>query len=307
MTEEIKEGSQTDISNKKDVTSNETNNTFNAKESDDVHQVNHQKIKINEQKLKDAKEKTMEIKSDTNKEHELNITDEINQKNNNLYIHEKKYYFQIKRCLRGKRKKIILIILLICSLFLLGISLVDLINTFRNIFNFDKILNNNIFIFIAQILYICSLLIFLILLIISERKDNFIINLLFLITICLIFSCKIFLFIKKINTKYSNILHCLMNFCLTGINLVILLITLRIIKMKKSEQQNIEEIINFTDLPQGASANKIDDKKDNQLVFNSSGTDNKPESDNKIGMTGLVEEINNKENEADNADNNEQK
>ncbi len=76
--------------------------------------------------------------------------------------------------------------------------------------------------------------------------------------------------------------------------------------MKKNEQQNIEEIINFTDMGQATGILKINDKKDNQLMLNSSGTDNKSDNDiknNKGGMTGLVEEINNKEN----SDNNGQK
>ncbi len=72
--------------------------------------------------------------------------------------------------------------------------------------------------------------------------------------------------------------------------------------MKKNEQQNIEEIINFTDI-QGTGMFKINDKKNNQLMLNSSGTDNKYESDlknNKDGMTDLVEEINNKDNDENN-------
>ena len=76
--------------------------------------------------------------------------------------------------------------------------------------------------------------------------------------------------------------------------------------MKKNEQQNIEEIINFTDMGQATGILKIYDKKDNQLMLNSSGADNKSDNDiknNKGGMTGLVEEINNKEN----SDNNGQK
>ena len=75
--------------------------------------------------------------------------------------------------------------------------------------------------------------------------------------------------------------------------------------MKKSEQQNIEEIINFTDI-QGTGMFKINDKNNNQLMLNSSGNDNKYESNlknNKDGMTDLVEEINNK----DNGENNDQK
>ena len=72
--------------------------------------------------------------------------------------------------------------------------------------------------------------------------------------------------------------------------------------MKKNEQQNIEEIINFTEMGQATGILKINEKN-NQLMLNSSGTDNKSDNDiknNKGGMTGLVEEINNKENSDNN-------
>jgi hypothetical protein len=286
--------SQTDVTFKQN---SNTGTNFESKNSDEFrHQENHQKIKINEQKLKDAKEKTMEIKSDSAKD--MNTTEEINQKNNNLYLHEKRYYFNINRCLRGKRKKLILIISLVISSIFLLISILDMINFINNIFKTEKpIINNNI-IFIMHILYILSFLILLILIIISERKDNFSINLISLIVTCAILMSKIFIFMSKIGTVKNIILNFIICLFLTCINLILLLITLRIIKMKKNEQQNIEEIINFTDIGQGIGKNNIIDKKDNQLMLNSSGTDNKSESDvkkNKDGMTGFVEEINNKE------------
>jgi hypothetical protein len=286
--------SQTDVTFKQN---SNTGTNFESKNSDEFrHQENHQKIKINEQKLKDAKEKTMEIKSDSAKD--MNTTEEINQKNNNLYLHEKRYYFNINRCLRGKRKKLILIISLVISSIFLLISILDMINFINNIFKTEKpIINNNI-IFLMHILYILSFLILLILIIISERKDNFSINLISLIVTCAILMSKIFIFMSKIGTVKNIILNFIFCLFLTLINLILLLITLRVIKMKKNEQQNIEEIINFTDIGQGIGKNNIIDKKDNQLMLNSSGTDNKSESDvkkNKDGMTGFVEEINNKE------------
>ena len=286
--------SQTDVTFKQN---SNTGTNFESKNSDEFrHQENHQKIKINEQKLKDAKEKTMEIKSDSAKD--MNTTEEINQKNNNLYLHEKRYYFNINRCLRGKRKKLILIISLVISSIFLLISILDMINFINNIFKTEKpIINNNI-IFLMHILYILSFLVFLILIIISERKDNFSINLISLIVTCAILMSKIFIFMSKIGSVKNIILNFIICLFLTCINLILLLITLRIIKMKKNEQQNIEEIINFTDIGQGIGKNNIIDKKDNQLMLNSSGTDNKSESDvkkNKDGMTGFVEEINNKE------------
>ena len=107
--------SQTDISNKSNLTEGDTSNNFNDKNLDEFsHNDNHQKIKINEQKLKDAKEKVMEISKE-----QTNNTEDINQKNNNnIYIHERKYYFRINRCLKGNRKKMIMII----SLFFIYIN-----------------------------------------------------------------------------------------------------------------------------------------------------------------------------------------
>ena len=62
--------------------------------------------------------------------------------------------------------------------------------------------------------------------------------------------------------------------------------------MKKNVQQNIEEIINFTDALQATNV-KINDKKDNQLILNNS-RENKPDiPNNKQGISALVEEIKN--------------
>ena len=107
---------------------------------------------------------------------------------------------------------------------------------------------------------------------------------------------------KKFSMKQITIINLLICFCLTLINLIILLITLRIIKMKKNEQQNIEEIINFTDMPQGTGIIKINERKDNQLILNNSETDNRPDdisNNKKEGMTDLIEEINKSENDVD--------
>ena len=77
--------------------------------------------------------------------------------------------------------------------------------------------------------------------------------------------------------------------------------------MKKNEQQNIDLIINFTDITDG----KINDKKNNQLQLNNSGADNTQEIEsqkNKEGITALVEEANSStNNNANNQSNIEQK
>ena len=287
--------SQTDINNKTNMTDGDTSNDFNVKNVDELyHNDNHQKIKINEQILKNAKEKVMKI----NKE-QTNNNENINQKNNNKYtLHERKYFLRFDKCLKEKRKKVIFIISLIISLIFLFISIADLINSVKNNnYNRYKLLFNNDYILIIHMSYILTLLIFLILIILSERKENFLVNLIFLLIICGIIAVEIFLFVKKFNSKQIAIINFLICFCLTLMNFIILLITVRVMKIKKNEQQNIEEIINFTDI-QGAGSIKISERRDNQLMLNNSETDNKQEFDTnnkKEGITELIEEINKKE------------
>ena len=298
-----KEETQSDITNKPNMIENEHNNHFEEKTTDDIHQGNHQKIKINEGLLKNKKNEVA-IKSESNKENK--IDDELTQKND-FIMSGQSYYDKIDRYLRGRRKKIVLLILLGISSLFLFISILDVVNSNKNIFNKDKLLINNVVIFSIQIIYIFSLLAFQILSLLSKIKDNFVINAIILLIIFIIMFVKIFLYSKNKNNNNFSILNLIINICFTCINLIILLITLRIIRMKKNEKQNIEEIINFTDIPQGATNMKINEKKDNQIAFNSSGTENKIGSDNKNnkdGIANLVDEENNKE---DGSDINEQK
>ena len=298
-----KEETQSDITNKPNMIENENSHHFEEKTTDDIHQGNHQKIKINEGLLKNKKNEVV-IKSESNKENK--IDDELTQKND-FIMSGQSYYDKIDRYLRGRRKKIVLIILLGISSLFLFISILDVVNSNKNIFNKDKLLINNVVIFSIQIIYIFSLLAFQILTLLSKIKDNFVINAIILLIIFIIMFVKIFLYSKNKNNNNFSILNLIINICFTFINLIILLITLRIIRMKKNEKQNIEEIINFTDIPQGATNMKINEKKDNQIAFNSSGTENKIGSDNKNnkdGISNLVDEENNKE---DGSDINEQK
>ena len=298
-----KEETQSDITNKPNMIENENSHHFEEKTTDDIHQGNHQKIKINEGLLKNKKNEVV-IKSESNKENK--IDDELTQKND-FIMSGQSYYDKIDRYLRGRRKKIVLLILLGISSLFLFISILDVVNSNKNIFNKDKLLINNVVIFSIQLIYIFSLLAFQILTLLSKIKDNFVINAIILLIIFIIMFVKIFLYSKNKNNNNFSILNLIINICFTIINLIILLITLRIIRMKKNEKQNIEEIINFTDIPQGATNMKINEKKDNQIAFNSSGTENKIGSDNKNnkdGISNLVDEENNKE---DGSDINEQK
>ena len=235
----------------------------------------------------------MEIKSEINKVPK--IDEEMNQKNNDFIIQGQSYYDKLNRYFRGKRKKIFLAILLSISSIFLLISILDVVNSNKNFYNKEKLLINNVVIFSLQIIYIFCLLSYQIFSLLSKLRENFLFNLLVLFILFIIMFMKIFLYTKNQNNKSYSILYLIINICLTIINLIILLITLRIIKMKKNEKQNIEEIINFTDIPQGATNMKINEKKDNQIAFNSSGIENKNENDKKDGISNLVDEENNKD------------
>ena len=109
---------------------------------------------------------------------------------------------------------------------------------------------------------------------------------------------KILLYIKNKDKNSNSFLNFIISFCLSTLNLIILIITFAIIKMRKNEKQNIEEIINFTDIPQGTSNMKINDKKDNQIIFHNSGIEDKHENNkenNKDVISDLIEDENNKE------------
>ena len=269
--------------NKHDIIESEPGHDLSEKTSEEINEVNHQKIKLNEGK----------IKSEMNKE--FQSRDDINQKNTDEIITKHSYYDKLNRYFRGKRKKIFLAILLSISSIFLLISILDVVNSNKNFYNKEKLLINNVVIFSLQIIYIFCLLSYQIFSLLSKLRENFLFNLLVLFILFIIMFMKIFLYTKNQNNKSYSILYLIINICLTIINLIILLITLRIIKMKKNEKQNIEEIINFTDIPQGATNMKINEKKDNQIAFNSSGIENKNENDKKDGISNLVDEENNKE------------
>ena len=290
--EKNKEETHSDINNKHNIIESEPSHNLEDKTSDDFHQANHQKIKINEGILKNKKNE-MEIKSEINKVPK--IDEEMNQKNNDFIIQGQSYYDKLNRYFRGKRKKIFLAILLSISSIFLLISILDVVNSNKNFYNKEKLLINNVVIFSLQIIYIFCLLSYQIFSLLSKLRENFLFNLLVLLILFIIMFMKIFLYTKNQNNKSYSILYLIINICLTIINLIILLITLRIIKMKKNEKQNIEEIINFTDIPQGATNMKINEKKDNQIAFNSSGIENKNENDKKDGISNLVDEENNKD------------
>ena len=284
--------------NKHDVIESESNHDYEEKTTEDISEVKHQKIKLNEKK----------INSELSKE--FQSRDDINHINTNEIISKQSYYDKINRYLKFRRKKIILIILLSIGSIFLIISSIDMKNSNQIVYDNKNLLINNIFFFLPQIIYIFSLIIFQLLTVISKRKDNYKINFTCLIVICMMTIIRIFLYVKKENKKVNLLINLLISFFLFMINLVILFITLRIIKRKKNERQNIEEIINFTDIPQGTTRIKLSDKKDNQIAFNNSEIDNKIESNsssNKDKISNLVKEENNKEDIIDDNDKSEHK
>ena len=299
-----KETDEISINQKQNMTSE--NQISNNNNSEGFRHINHQKIKINEEKLKDSKEKTMKIKSDLNID--LNATtnqnvNDITVKNNPLmnstfnFTDNRNYYLRINRCLTGRIKKIILIIFLVISIFFIFISIFDIINSSKKtfFFNENKFLMNNIFIFIINIAYALSLLLFQAITFLLKPKENLIFNLASILFISIIIIIRTVLTIKNDDKNITMVLNFFCCFCLTFINLGIFLITLKILKMKKNVQQNIEEIINFTDALQ-ATNSKISDKKDNQLMLNNSGENKENENNNKKGVSALIEESSNNPN-----------
>ena len=303
MEEEEKNNSQIEqndsAKNQNDINSEANPNDTNNSE---IFRHMNQKIKINEEKLKDAKEKTVEIKSELNTDQSK--SKDINPKNNNLMQstfadikHHNMYYLKINRCLTARIKKIILIILLFISCWFISFSIFDIINAFKQncIYKNNIFLMNNIIVFIIQLIYSLSLIIFQVLTIVLEPKENLVFNLISILFIIFVIILRIVLMIKNNNNNFTFIFNFISSFCLTFINLAILFTTLKILKMKKNVQQNIEEIINFTDIMQ-ATNSKIGDKKDNQLMLNNSETESKIEAEtksNKDGISNLIEETNN--------------
>ena len=167
--EKSKEEINYNKNNKHDIIDSEPNHDINEKTSEEISGVNHQKIKLNEDKMN----------SGINKE--FQSRDDINQKNTDEIITKHSYYDKLNRYLKFRRKKIILIILLsIVSIFLI-ISSIDFKNSNQIVYDNKKLLINNTFIFSVQIIYIVSLILFLLFSLISKRGDNPKINLVFLI------------------------------------------------------------------------------------------------------------------------------
>ena len=313
--EKNKETDQNDLSNNQNINPSDiSHNNYNNNNSEIFRHMNNQEIKANEEKIKDSKEKTMEIKEEINNE---KIKDnDITPKNNDLmkstfrfFDNRNNYYLKIKRFLTPRIKKLILIVLLIISVFFVFISIFDSINAIKKtgFYTDNKFLMNNLFVFMLQMIYALCLLFFEAITIILDHKDNILFRTISILFISIIIILRIALVIKNDTKNITLLLNILSCFCLTFINLGIFLITLKTLKMKKNEQQNIDLIINFTDITDG----KINDKKNNQLQLNNSGADNTQEIEsqkNKEGITSLVEEANSStNNNANNQSNIEQK
>jgi hypothetical protein len=213
------------------------------------------------------------------------------------FTNSRRYYFKINRCLTARIKKIILIIFLTISIFFVFISLFDIINSIRktSFFKENKFLMNYLIVFIFQIAYALSLLLFQGLSIIMEPKKNILFNIISIILISTIIILRTVLVIKNDDKNITMLLNLLCSICLTFINFGIFMMTLKTLKMKKNVQQNIDEILNFTDLLQATNNSKITEKKDTQLMLNNSSSESKQEiqnQNNKEGISQLVEESN---------------
>jgi hypothetical protein len=298
--EKNKENDQNDSStNKKNSIVNDmSHNNYNTNNSEVFCHMNKEITQKNEENLQGTQTQEMEIKTEPNNQSQINAAQAT--KNNPLmqstfnFTNSRRYYFKINRCLTARIKKIILIIFLIISICFLFLSIFDIINSIKqtSFFKTNKFLMNKIFIFIFHLAYALSLLFFQGLTFLLEPKENLGFNIISIIFISIIIIIRTALTIKNDDKNITMLLNFFCCFCLTFINLGIFLITLKILKMKKNVQQNIEEIINFTDLFQATNI-KINDKKDNQLILNNSVENKQDLQNNKQGISSLVEETNN--------------
>jgi hypothetical protein len=288
--------------NKQNVIDNDmSHSNYIANNSEVFRHMNKEIAAKNEENLQGTQTQTMEIKTEPNNQSQINAT--LATKNNPLmqstfnFTNSRHYYFKINRCLTARIKKIILIIFLTISIFFVFISLFDIINSIRktSFFKENKFLMNYLIVFIFQIAYALSLLLFQGLSIIMEPKKNILFNTISIILISIIIILRTVLVIKNDDKNITMLLNLLCSICLTFINFGIFIMTLKSLKMKKNVQQNIDEILNFTDLLQATNNSKITEKKDNQLMFNNSSSENKQEiqnQNNKEGISQLVEESN---------------
>ena len=288
--------------NKQNIIDNDmSHSNYIANNSEVFRHMNKEIAPKNEENLQGTQTQTMEIKTEPNNQSQINAT--LATKNNPLmkstlnFTNSRHYYFKINRCLTARIKKIILIIFLTISIFFVFISLFDIINSIRktSFFKENKFLMNYLIVFIFQIAYALSLLLFQGLSIIMEPKKNILFNIISIILISTIIILRTVLVIKNDDKNITMLLNLLCSICLTFINFGIFMMTLKTLKMKKNVQQNIDEILNFTDLLQVTNNSKITEKKDSQLMLNNSSSENKQEIQNQInkeGISQLVEESN---------------
>jgi hypothetical protein len=288
--------------NKKNSIDNDmSHNNYNTNNSEVFRHMNKEITQKNEENLQGTQTQEMEIKTEPNNQSQINAAQAT--KNNPLmqstfnFTHSRRYYFKINRCLTARIKKIILIIFLTISIFFVFISLFDIINSIRktSFFKENKFLMNYLIVFIFQIAYALSLLLFQGLSIIMEPKKNILFNIISIILISTIIILRTVLVIKNDDKNITMLLNLLCSICLTFINFGIFMMTLKTLKMKKNVQQNIDEILNFTVLLQATNNSKITEKKDTQLMLNNSSSESKQEiqnQNNKEGISQLVEESN---------------
>lgn len=219
--------------------------------------------------------------------------DNFDNQSQNSYIYKKNCFMKINRFLNNKKKEKISVFLLLYSSAFLIISTIDLILRFLGKLNNSKnnvyynnnsasnnknneIIMNNLLVFIFQMIYFFLFFIFIginILFGIEEKKEKIILIIIEIIMVYIIVS-RIVFYIKNSKVLFMifiNILFSLLNILL---NIFLLVMLSCDKKKKKNTLRNIDDIINFTDVPaelgksQSAYISKtlINDKKKEGVV-----------------------------------------
>jgi len=213
-----------------------------------------------------------DLKSELNK-----INNNKNKKENNLttstfmYYKENIFFSKLKSIYRTKQKYISITLLLFgVSLFLL--SIFDLLKIIQN--RKGDYLLCNLIVFVLEMVCTGLIIIFHMIYYFINKADNYIIFVIMSITIFIFSLIYVSIYIRRKIGLIEIILYMIYNLLLALINFIYMFMNNSLIKRKNKDQQNIEDIMNFT-----INNEKADNSKGKKL-----------EKDKKIKGVALVEE-----------------
>jgi hypothetical protein len=188
-----------------------------------------------------------------------------------MYYKENIFISKLKSIYRTKQKCISTILLIFgVSLFLL--SIFDLLKIIQN--RKGDYFLCNLIVFVLEMVCAGLIIIFHMIYYFINRADNYIIFVIMSITIFIFSLVYVRIYIRRKIRLFEIILYMIYNLLLVLINFIYLFMINSLIKRKNKDQQNIEDIMNFT-----INNEKIDNSKGKKL-----------EKDKKTKGVALVEE-----------------